>query len=218
MREHYLVKLPFWEKLSVREQDFMEQKLHTKRYEKGMEIYLPDHICLAVMKGELKVYALSDEGREINLTKLHPDNMGVLNTSIMFKQSPDEFGARATQDCELLVMDVAAFKKIVDSNIYVRCFWFEVEAKIFSDAMTSYKKALLVSIDRRVAGFIIDYCAEKETFTLKVTAQDIANEINSVREVVTRMLNRFKKEGMVEVSRGTIKVTDLVRLKRIADR
>lgn len=218
MLKEYLVRLPFWEKLSDNEQRFMEQKIHTHCFQAGSHICIPDYICLAIMQGEIRIYGLSDEGREISLTRLYPENVGVLNTSIMFKQSPDEFAAVAMKDCELLIMDLTSFKKMVDSNIYVRCFWFEVEAKSYSDAMNSYKRALLVSIDRRVASYLVDSCEQQGTLTLKVTANDIATEINSVREVVTRMLTRFKKEEMIEVSRGCIKVINMARLKRIADR
>ena len=219
MREHYLVHLPFWDKLSTAEQNYLETKIHSKSFLKGSMVSDQTQICLALMSGDVRIYTLTDEGREITLSRLHPNDCGVLNTSIMLRQNfPDEFISIAEKDCELLLIEVNAFKKLVDSNIYVRCFWFEVAANSLSLAMESYRKALLVSVDRRVASHLLEICAETGSFVVKETASDIATAINSAREVVTRMLSKFKKMEMIEVSRGYIKITDVVKLRRIAER
>lgn len=64
------------------------------------------------------------------------------------------------------------------------------------------------SFDKRLADFLLKECALEESRILKITHEKIANHMGTAREVVTRMLRYFQNEGLVNLTRGTIEVTD----------
>ena len=70
-----------------------------------------------------------------------------------------------------------------------------------------------MSFDRRLAIFLLDETAKTGTDTVTLTHEQIAKYMGSAREVVSRMLKYFAKEGMVELARGCIKITDRKKLK-----
>ena len=57
----------------------------------------------------------------------------------------------------------------------------------------------------------------EETTSLKITHEKIANHMGTAREVVTRMLRYFQGEGMVKLTRGTVELTDLKKLRKLTD-
>ena len=73
-----------------------------------------------------------------------------------------------------------------------------------------------MSFDRRLAVFLIDELAKDGGDTIKLTQEQIAKYMGSAREVVSRMLKYFSTEGLVEVSRGGVKILDKTKLKAIA--
>ena len=71
------------------------------------------------------------------------------------------------------------------------------------------------SFDRRLAAFLLEESALEDSRVLKITHEKIANHMGTAREVVTRMLRYFQNEGMVQLSRGTIEITDSGRLEEL---
>ena len=72
------------------------------------------------------------------------------------------------------------------------------------------------SFDRRLADFLLEERALEGTDTLKLTHEAIGNHLGNPREVVTRMLRYFQNEGMVQLSRGTVEITDMAKLAELA--
>ena len=68
------------------------------------------------------------------------------------------------------------------------------------------------SLDKRVAAFLLEEMAIEGTDQLKITHETIANHLGTAREVVTRMLRYFQSEGMVQLTRGTVELTDKEKL------
>ena len=71
------------------------------------------------------------------------------------------------------------------------------------------------SFDRRLAAFLLEESVLEDSRVLKITHEKIANHMGTAREVVTRMLRYFQNEGMVQLSRGTIEITDSGRLEEL---
>ena len=77
------------------------------------------------------------------------------------------------------------------------------------------EQILFMSFDRRLAIFLLDESAKNGTDSLTLTHEQIAKYMGSAREVVSRMLKYFVKEGIVEVSRGCIRILDKKKLKAL---
>ena len=78
------------------------------------------------------------------------------------------------------------------------------------------QQILFMSMDKRLAIFLHDESTRLGTDNLTLTHEQIAKYMGSAREVVSRMLKYFSAEGIVQVSRGGIKIIDRQKLKRLA--
>ena len=83
--------------------------------------------------------------------------------------------------------------------------------------MCLMEQVMWKSMDRRVAGFLLEESAIEETSALRITHESIANHLGSHREVITRMLRYFQEEGMVRLSRGMVTILDEERLRALRD-
>ena len=85
----------------------------------------------------------------------------------------------------------------------------------FSEVMWLMEQIMWKSFDKRLAEFLLEECSLEETNILKITHETIAGHMGTAREGVTRMLRYFQNEGMVRLSRGTVEVTDKIRLEQL---
>ena len=86
----------------------------------------------------------------------------------------------------------------------------------FSDVMWVMQQILFMSMDKRLAIFLLDEISKTGGDTVHLTHEQIAKYMGSAREVVTRMLKYFSSEGIVELSRGGIKIVDIKRLRSLS--
>ena len=91
----------------------------------------------------------------------------------------------------------------------------EIMAGRFSEVVWLIEQIMWKSFDRRLAAFLLEESALEDSRVLKITHEKIANHMGTAREVVTRMLRYFQNEGMVQLSRGTIEITDAGRLEEL---
>ena len=90
----------------------------------------------------------------------------------------------------------------------MKIFALEAAVSRFSDVMWVMQQILFMSFDRRLAIFLLDEAAKTGSDTIHMTHEQIAKYMGSAREVVSRMLKYFSSEGMVELSRGGLKILD----------
>lgn len=213
-----LCRLPFWEKLEDRQQAYLLEDLSVRHYGKGSIVYGCGSVCLGmicVLKGGIRVYLLSEEGREITLFRLGPGDPCVLSASCVVSQITFDTQMEAEQECDLLVTGMAAFRRLTEENIHVKCFMYELMTERFSSVMWTMQQILFAKLDRRLSGFLIREYERTGDRRIRMTQEQIAQQINSAREVVARMLRRFMEDGLVEAGRGVIILRDLEGLERI---
>jgi len=87
----------------------------------------------------------------------------------------------------------------------------------FSELMWLMEQIMWKSVDKRLAAFLLEECRLENTQSLKLTHEKIANHMGTAREVVTRMLRYFQTEGMVQLTRGAVEITDPKKLEDLAD-
>lgn len=218
IRMDILTGLPFWKHLEPAQKTYVQRHAVMRHYEKGSVIYASGSVCLGmtcVLKGRVRAYLLSEEGREITLFRLEAGDPCVLSAACVVSQITFDTQMEAEQDCELLVIPAAAFQQLTKENIHVKCFVYELMTERFSSVMWTMQQILFAKIDQRLAGFLLEEYDKSGNPAVRMTQEQIAQQINSAREVVARMLRRFQAEGLVETSRGVILLRDVERLRRI---
>ena len=122
----------------------------------------------------------------------------------------------AEEDSECYLINGNAFMAVNDRSTEAKIFALELAVDRFSNVMWVLQQVLFMSFDKRLAIFLWDEITKSGNDTVKMTHEQIAKYMGSAREVVSRMLKYFAAEGIVEVSRGGIKVIDRQKLKRLA--
>ena len=92
----------------------------------------------------------------------------------------------------------------------------ETAVSRFSDVMWVMQQILFMSLDKRLAIFLLDETSQTGSDTVKLTHEQIAKYTGSAREVISRMLKYFASEGLVEVSRKGVHILDRKRLRDMA--
>lgn len=216
--ENILNKLPFWTSLTEQEKEILRKSAVIRRYEKSSFIHSSDRDCLGmlfILSGEIRTYILSDEGREITLFRLYPNDLCVLSASCVISQISFDTQMTARQDTEVLIIPPNITALLKEQNISVRCFLYEQATERFSEVMWAMQQILFKGLDQRLAAFLVEECERTNSNTVRMTHEQIARNISSAREAVARMLKQFTQDGLVELKRGEIIIKDTDGLKRL---
>ena len=114
----------------------------------------------------------------------------------------------AATDIEALVIDPRYFSQLAQECTAVEAFLYRQTAQRFSDCMWVMQQVLFASFDARLATFLLDELARSGSPRVSMTHDEIARHLGSAREVVSRMLKYFEREGLVRLSRGTVEIVD----------
>lgn len=207
--------LPFWDKLSENQRNLLLNYTTQHHYQRGESILSSTFECIGLLlikSGTLRVYILSEEGKEVTLYRLSKGDICIMSASCVLKSITFDVCIEAESDCEVIQLASSALSLLSSDNIYVECFIYKLAAERFSDVMWTMQDILFTSFDKRLAAFLLDETAKNHSDTLKMTHEQIAKYMGSAREVVSRMLKYFANEGYVALSRGGVRITDKERL------
>ncbi len=208
----------FYSALNESERMSFESNLVKVSYEKGVNLHNPEGECLGVLlvrSGSLRVYILSEDGREITLYRLGPDSVCVLSASCILNYITFDVHIEAEIDTEVFLLNSAVFGRISRQNLTAENFALKNAVEKFSDVMWAIEQLLFMSFDKRLAVFLFDEITKNNTDTLHYTQEQIAKYVGSAREVVSRMLKIFQSDGILEQTRGNIKILDKSKLKKL---
>lgn len=216
--ESVLERLPFWKLLTDSEKELVQQNAVIRLYKKGTRVYSSERECLGmlfVMQGEMRTYLLSEEGREVTLFRIYPNDLCVLSASCVISQISFDTQMSAQKDTEALMIPPNIVLLLKEKNLTVRCFLYELATKRFSDVMWAMQQILFKRLDQRLALFLMQESQRLGTDTIHMTHEQIAQQISSAREAVARMLKQFSEDGLVELKRGAIRLLDQKGLKAL---
>ncbi len=216
--ESVLERLPFWKLLTDSEKELVQQNAVIRLYKKGTRVYSSERECLGmlfVMQGEMRTYLLSEEGREVTLFRIYPNDLCVLSASCVISQISFDTQMSAQKDTEALMIPPNIVLLLKEKNLSVRCFLYELATKRFSDVMWAMQQILFKRLDQRLALFLMQESQRLGTDTIHMTHEQIAQQTSSAREAVARMLKQFSEDGLVELKRGAIRLLDQKGLKAL---
>ncbi|MCI8559571.1 MAG: Crp/Fnr family transcriptional regulator [Dorea sp.] len=208
---------PFWGKLSDTDKEYICQNSYQVIYPKGKNIHDGSECSgvIIVRSGSLRLYMMSEEGKDITLYRLHKGDLCMLSASCVLSAVTFEVFVDAEEDSECCVISGLAFEAVSKRNTDIRIFALETAVSRFSDVMWVMQQILFMSMDKRLAIFLFDESARTGSDTITLTHGQIARYMGSAREVVSRMLKYFASEGIVEVLRGGVTILDKKRLRQL---
>ena len=203
--------LPFWNKLTTEQQQRIENVIEFRQIKKDTHIHDSSADCLglvAVRSGQLRAYILSEDGREITISRLTQNDVSLLSASCVMPDMQFNVMIEAEKDTEFWSIPACLFKNLVDESLAVSNFSRNLLSGNFSELMWLMEQIMWKSFDKRLAAFLLEEIRLEESETLRMTHEKIANHMGTAREVVTRMLRYFQNEGLVKLARGTVELTD----------
>ena len=210
---------PIWNKLTPQQQQLVQDTLIRRRVPKGTVVHDGSADCSGLMlirSGQLRVYMLSDEGREITLYRLFDMDICLFSASCVMQSVQFDVMIEAEKDSELYIIPPHIFQRLKNESAVMANYSNDLMASRFSEVMWLMEQIMWKSFDKRLAAFLLEEAALEESPQLKITHETIGNHLGNPREVVTRMLRYFQSEGMVNLSRGTVEITDEKKLRTLA--
>ena len=104
----------------------------------------------------------------------------------------------------------------MNTNIYVKCFVYELSSQKLSNVIFVMQEMLFSKFDKRLARLLISTFEKTDSYQIKMTQETMAQEVNSAREVVARMLKIFSNEGYIEMNRGKVILKDITALRNLS--
>ena len=208
---------PFWDKMTEGDRRTFISTAYPVTFEPGNTVHNGSECTgvIIIKTGSLRIYMLSDEGKEVTLYRLFPGDICMLSASCVLDAITFDVFVDAEERSECVVVGGCAYEDLSLRMPEAKIFALETALSRFSDVMWVMQQILFMSMDRRLAIFLLDETAKCGRDTVSLTHEQIAKYMGSAREVVSRMLKYFASEGMVEVSRGGVKVIDKKRLRAL---
>lgn len=202
---------PVWNKLTAQQQSKLQQAVFTREVPAGMVLHNGGADCMGlvlVRSGRLRAYILSEEGREITIYRMFERDMCLFSASCMIKNMQFDVTVEAERDSKIWIIPTYMYKELIDESLPMANYVNDLMASNFSEVMWLMEQIMWKSFDKRLASFLLEESALEDTDKLTITHEKIANHLGTAREVVTRMLRYFQSEGLVNLARGTVEITD----------
>lgn len=168
---------------------------------------------LGIRSGQLRTFISSSEGKEVTLFRLFDRDTCLFTASCMMSSIQFDMMISAEKDTEFWVIPPKIYKTISDRSAPLAGYVNDLMASHLTDILWLIEQVMWKSFDKRLAHFLLEESQLEATKELKITHEAIAAHMGTAREVVTRMLKYFQDEDMVQLSRGTVSLTNMDKLR-----
>ena len=211
---------PVWDKLTKDQQNRIEALSEYRKVKRGTILHDGSRNCLGLLlirSGQLRSYMLSEEGREVTISRQFERDICLFSASCVMPNIQFEIVIEAEKDSEVWIIPACLYKNLMEESLAVVNYSYQLMSGQFTELMWLMEQIMWKSVDKRLAQFLSEECRLEDTAELKLTHEKIANHMGTAREVVTRMLRYFQEEGYVKLTRGTVEILDLEQLEQLAE-
>jgi len=169
---------------------------------------------LLLLEGSVRVQQTSETGREIVLYRIHDGESCALTTACLIGH--EDYAAEGIAETRVRAVTIprTLFDELISSSGEFRRFVFVAFSHRVTSLFHVIEDLAFSRIDVRLAQRLLDLVDEHGN--VSATHQDIANELGSAREVISRQLGEFQRRGWIRGSRGVIELLDKAALARLA--
>lgn len=161
---------------------------------------------MLVVEGKLKLYREGDEGNEFFMYYIQPGEACALSMICASRQQTSEILAKAVEPATIIAVPIEQMDKLMKE--YRSWYYFVVETyrNRFEELLSVIDAIAFRNMDERLEFYLTNQVKTLGTQKLKLTHQQIANDLNSSREVISRLLKKMENNGMIELHRNEIHV------------
>lgn len=164
-----------------------------------------------LLSGSIRVIKAAANGRELQLYRVCPGESCILTSSCLLGHARYHARGVVEQEVTLVVLPAPAFKKLIALHEPFRDYVFSLFSERLTDLMQLVSAVAFQKLDQRLAALLV-----AKPSPIHITHQALADEIGSVREIVSRLLKNFAEQGWVRLGREQIEVVNNPALKEFS--
>lgn len=172
----------------------------------------PEHLLL--LDGRVRVQQTSEEGREIVLYRVAAGESCVMTTACLLAHEDYSAEGIAETDVRAAAIPRALFDDLASRSVEFRTFIFTAYARRMSDLFMVIEEIAFQRLDIRLAQKLIELA--RDTGQIRATHQQLAAELGTAREVISRQLGEFQRRGWIGQARGVVDLLDAAAIGRLA--
>ncbi|MSS62322.1 Crp/Fnr family transcriptional regulator [Velocimicrobium porci] len=210
--------LPFWYFLSEKDRQLVVKSLEQLLFQKGAKVYhvkKEDAGLKILISGRIRVFLSTSDGNEITLYRIENKNLNIWSVFSMMSDGQIDINMEAEEDSVVYWVPETICKKLSDECSAVSEFIWQVGMKHLQAVISVVQNLAFTKSSKRLADSLIAHSRWNQSEVLFITHEELANDIGTAREVVSRLLKKFEKLGFVSLSRGKIDILDFDGLKKI---
>jgi CRP/FNR family transcriptional regulator len=169
---------------------------------------------LLLLKGTVRVQQVSETGREIVLYRVSAGESCALTTACLMGYEEYQADGIAESDVEAVAIPRATFDQMIATSAAFRRFVFTAFSVRITNLFRVIEDVAFARVDVRLAQRLLDLGGKSHH--IELTHQQLAAELGTAREVISRQLNEFQRRGWISTTRGAIDVVNADGLKRLA--
>lgn len=163
-----------------------------------------------LLSGSIRVIKASANGRELQLYRVCPGESCILTSSCLLGHAQYHARGIVEQDVELVALPPSAFRTLLSQYEPFRDYIFSLFSERLTDLMQLVSAVAFQKLDQRLAALLI-----AKPSPIHITHQALADELGSVREIVSRLLKNFADQGWVRLGREQIEIVEVASLKKL---
>ena len=191
----------------------LQQAAHWIRVPTGAMLFDERQACEGfpfVIDGSVRVSKCAPSGREIPLYRVGAGETCIISSSCLLGRADYNARGVAEADTLLMLLPQPVFDELLGERAF-RDFIFHLFAERIADLMQLIEEVAFRKLDQRLAALLLGKGPR-----LHVTHQQLADELGSVREIVSRLLKGFADQGLVRLGREQVDIVDAAGLRRLA--
>ena len=163
------------------------------------------HVPL-VLSGSVKVSREDAEGREIFLYYILPGETCAMTLSACYKGEPSRINAVTQESSTLVLLPATLIHEATQRFPAWQRFAFESFGNRFDELLHTLESVVFQQLDERLKHYLLEKSAALHTTRLQISQQQIADDLNASREVISRLIRQFEQKGFLRHSRGVIEI------------
>lgn len=213
-REHLLQHYPMLRELPAAELDSLLAAANVMQLPAGAVVFDENQPCQGfplLLSGNVRVVKSSSSGRELQLYRVGPGESCILTSSCLLGHEPYHARGLVAQEVRMVVLSPAAFKMLIAAHEPFRDYIFGLFSERLTDLMQLVSAVAFQKLDQRLAALLV-----AKSSPINTTHQALADELGSVREIVSRLLKNFAEQGWIRLGREQIEVIDAPALQKFS--
>jgi len=193
-------------------QEALLQQSETRRFAPGESLMRTGQYfraAMLILNGLVKVYREGEEGNEYFMYYLHPGQACALSMVCATRQETSQVMAKAVKETEVLIVPLRHMDEWMTKYKSWYHFVLETYRSRFEELLVTLDQVAFRAMDERLEFYLRDHQRAMQSDVLEINHQEIADELNSSREVISRLLKKMEQRGKVKLHRNAIEITGL---------